>query len=131
MIWKIEFGGGGPEDVIVTTFGVASRNGFFGFNLELVSDFRWRPGMAVLIDHTALDTSELTGSDIEAIADLLVELDGRLGPALAAVVTPDAYTSGVADVSIRFASAARFRARTFPSHREAAAWIRAERPATA
>ncbi|MGZ4403214.1 MAG: hypothetical protein ACXVRI_10255 [Gaiellaceae bacterium] len=70
MNWTIEFGGD-PAEVTIETFGVASREGFIRLNIELVSDPRWRPGMAVLVDHTALDSSLLTGTDIDAISSPL------------------------------------------------------------
>jgi hypothetical protein len=122
MRWQIEFGGD-PQDVTITTGGTATREGFFGFNGELVADPRWRPGMAVLLDHSALDMTRLTCTDVEEIAGFVVELDDRLGPALAAIIAPDSYTGGVTDVSIQFVASSRLRACTFPSHERAVEWL--------
>jgi hypothetical protein len=90
---------------------------------ELASDPRWRPGTAVLVDHSALDASALTGRDVEEIAAFIVDLDDRYGPAAVALVTPDAYTEGLLDVVIRYIARARMRARTFPSRDHAAEWL--------
>jgi hypothetical protein len=128
MIWTIEFGGD-PQDVTVTTDGVASRPAFCAMVADLASDPRWRPGMAVLVDHSAMDASALTGCDIEEIAACLVDLDGRYGPASLAIVTPDAYTEGIVDVVIRYSAPSQFRARIFPSRHRAVEWLAGQRAA--
>jgi hypothetical protein len=53
VIWRIEFGGN-PQDVTITTDGIASCHRFSAMSLELVEDPRWRLGMTVLIDHSSL-----------------------------------------------------------------------------
>jgi hypothetical protein len=125
VTWTIEFGDA-PQYVTVTTYGVACRQSFCAMVAELVSDPRWRPGMAVLVDHSALDASGLTGCDVEGIAGFMVDLDDRYGPAPFAVVTPDAYTEGVLDVTIRYLARSRLRARTFPSRDRAVEWLTGE-----
>jgi hypothetical protein len=122
MIWTIEFDGG-TQDVTLTAAGIASRKGFCASYAELVQDPRWRPGMAVLVDESALDVSTLTGRDVEEIAGFIVDLDDRLGPAAFAVVAPDAYAEGLVDVLIRYLDCARLRACTFPSQNYAKEWL--------
>jgi hypothetical protein len=126
VIWRIEFGGN-PQDVTITTDGIASCHGFSAMSLELVEDPRWRLGMAVLIDHSSLDMSALTGSDVEEIAAIFVELDDRLGPSIWAVVAPDAYSEGLTHVGVRQLEPSRMLARTFPSRDRAAAWLSEQR----
>jgi hypothetical protein len=120
--WAIEFGGD-PQDVTVRTAGKASRNGFFGFNLELVADARWRPGMLVLLDHSALDTSGLSGRDVDEIAAFVLRLSGEFGSSSCAVVTPDPYARGLADVSISYVSASPLAVGTFATRAEALEWL--------
>jgi hypothetical protein len=126
VIWTIEFGGD-PQDVTVKTAGLASREGFFGFNAELAADPRWRPGMAVLLDHSALDSDALTCADIEEIADFVAHLDDQFGYAAFAIVAPDSYTAGLADVSIRYLDRSRMVARTFASRQPALDWLELQR----
>jgi hypothetical protein len=121
--WAIEFGGD-PQDVTVTTAGKASRDGFFGFNLDLVSDARWRPGMLVLLDHSALDTSELTGHDVEEIAAFVRRLSAQFGSCCCAVLTPDPYARGLADVSISYVTPSTLDVRTFATRAEVLEWLR-------
>jgi hypothetical protein len=122
VTWTFEFGGG-PQYVTVTTEGVASTQAFCAMVAELASDPRWRPGMAVLVDHSALDASALTGRDVEQIAGFMVDLDDRYGSAALAIVTPDAYTEGLLDVTMRYIARSRLRARTFPSRDRAVEWL--------
>jgi hypothetical protein len=122
VIWTIEFDGG-TQDVTLTAAGVASRMDYCASYAELVRDPRWRPGMAVLVDESALDVSTLTGRDVEEIAGFIVDLDDRLGPAALAVVAPDAYAEGLVGVLIRYLYRARLRACTFPSHGCAMEWL--------
>jgi hypothetical protein len=125
VVWTIEFVDGGPYDVVITTSGRASREGFFGFNLELVSDVRWRPGMSVLLDHSDLDTTSLTSADVEAVVELVVGLQERLGPVVCAIVAADPYSLGVAQVSVSHAEPVGSRIRTFPARAAALEWLAA------
>jgi hypothetical protein len=130
MNWTIEFGGT-PEDVVVTTHGVATREGFVGFNTDLVSDPRWRAGMSVLLDHSDLDATQLTGEDVEGIAEFIsTELAARLGPVTTAIVFPDPYGRGVAAVSVQMllSPQSTMRIRSFPSRELARDWLRAQKP---
>jgi hypothetical protein len=120
---RIEFGGE-PQDVTVITWGEADRAGFAAFNNDLVSHPEFRPGMAVLIDHSELDASLLTGADILAIADHLKRVEHRIGDGPVALVAPDAFAFGLARVSVRQAQLERLEPETFASREEALAWIR-------
>lgn len=122
MIWTIEFDGS-TQDVTLTAAGTASRKDFCASYAELVQDPRWRPGMAVLFDESALDVSTLTGQDVEEIAGFIIDLDDRLGSAAFAVVAPDAYAEGLVAVLLRYLHSARLRACTFPSHDCATEWL--------
>ena len=70
--------------------------GFFVLSSD-VTELARELGMAVLLDHSELDASCLTGRDIEEIAAFLVELDDRVGPCVCAIVARDAYTDGLAE----------------------------------
>jgi hypothetical protein len=124
--WTIEFGGA-PQDVTVITVGMASREAFMEKIDDVTSDRRWQAGMALLLDRSRLDTTPLSGRDVETVGDHLHRLGGRLGDAKVAIVAPDAYTAGVSVVMARYAAPAPFVALTFRSRDEATAWLREER----
>jgi hypothetical protein len=120
---RIEFGGE-PQDVTVTTAGDADRAGFAAFNEDLVAHPAFRPGMAILIDHSALDSVLLTGDDLAAIADHVKAIEPRFGGGPIAIVAPDAFLFGLARASVREAGFDRLAPQTFATHEEAVAWLR-------
>ncbi|MDX6414867.1 MAG: hypothetical protein QOH23_2277 [Gaiellaceae bacterium] len=122
MRHSIEFGGD-RRDVTVTTHGSATPEGFIQFNEELVDDPRFRPGMAILIDHSDLDVTPLTDVDIRAIAYCIVRLGERLGDSLAAVVAPSSLGHGLARASISFVRPTALRLETFRSADDALDWL--------
>lgn len=126
MNWTIEYGDG-PAEEAVRTSGVASRKGFIRLNHELVANPRWRPGMTVLVDHTALDTSLLTGADVDAISDAVIELDDRFGPAAIAVVAADPFMRGLSEVSARYVAPSQPVFGSFSSHDQALQWLEAQK----
>jgi hypothetical protein len=87
--------------------------------------------MAVLLDHSDLDTSQLTGDDVEDIVEFLsAELAARLGPVTAAIVSPDPYGRGLVDVSVQMLLSLEptMRIRSFPSRELACDSLRAQKP---
>jgi len=94
MDYVIDFGA--DADVVVTTSGLADPADIRRFMGEMVSDGRFQPGSSVLNDHTALDFSGLTPTDIRDISDFVSRLDEqhRFGPF--AVVVPNSFAFGLA-----------------------------------
>jgi hypothetical protein len=89
--------------------------------------------MTVLLDHSDLEASQLTGDDVEDIVEFLsAELAARLGPVTVALVFPDPYGRGLADVSVQMLLSPQptMRIRSFPSHELACDWLRAQKPET-
>jgi hypothetical protein len=83
-----------PEAAILTTSGVARVEDFLEMSQALVEHPRFRAGMPILIDHTRLDASVLTATDIRAIGEFVATIGGKLGPSSIAVVVPDKLTFG-------------------------------------
>jgi len=121
--YTIEFGGD-PRLVTITTSGPAERATFVRFREEFVSDPRFRPGMPILIDHLALDTTPLTVPDIRAIAESIARFSDRLGPSRIAIVAPDTLTFGFARMTESLANPERMRVSVFYSREEAISWLR-------
>ncbi len=127
MRHSIEFGGD-RRDVTVTTHGSATPEGFIQLNEDLVDDPRFRPGMAILIDHSDLDVTPLTDVDVRAIAYCIVRLGERLGDSLAAVVAPSSLGHGLARASISFVQPSALRFETFGSADDALDWLAGQPP---
>ena len=60
-----------PEAAILTTSGVARVDDFRMMSEALVDNPRFRAGMPILIDHTSLDASVLTATDVRAIGEFV------------------------------------------------------------
>ena len=126
MTFTLTFGGD-PQDLTITLAGHADRLGLHRLNAALSADARYEPGLAVLVDAAALDTSHLTDEALADAAGLIVERDWQTEPLAIAIVAPDAET---------FATAARYRAhlggsrsrrQVFSNEADATAWLREQR----
>ncbi len=126
MEYSIQFGGM-PEDVTITTSGLADADGLIGFVRDLVANPRFRPGMLILVDHMAIDASRLTGADVQAQARVVVELAGRLGRSKVAIVVPTPLTFGYARMYEHYAAETELESRVFYSRRDAVAWLDSHR----
>jgi hypothetical protein len=68
MGWELTWGGD-PEDLLITTWGVATLDGLDNYAREGMTDERFRPDMRLLVDHRRLDFTGLTSSDFRERAD--------------------------------------------------------------
>ena len=122
MKYTIEFGGG-PQDVTITTFGLATAEGLLDFIRELVSNPRFRPGMSILVDHMAVDARMITADDVRAQAQLVLALDEQIGPSNVAIVVPSPLAFGYSRMYEAHAAAAQVRSHVFYSRNEALEWL--------
>lgn len=122
MEHAIEFGGA-PQDVTIRTSGPATAEGLIAFVNELVADARFRPGMAVLVDHSDLDARPLTGADIRAMADVVIKLDERIGTSRVAILVPNPLTFGYARMYELHAAETQLHSRVFYSRDDALKWL--------
>jgi hypothetical protein len=123
MKHTVEFGGPGPQDVTARTSGPASAEGFLALVRAIVGDERFRPGARVLVDHTAIDPTPLTGADMREVADALERLDAVIGESAAAIVAPTALMFGFARMFESYVDRTRLRVAIFGSVPEASAWL--------
>jgi hypothetical protein len=126
--YTIDFSGS-PQDVTITTFGHASRDGLVGFVQDLVDDARYRPGMFILVDHLALDATTITGDDVRAQAERVIRLEERLGPCKLAIVVPTALAFGYARMYELHAAETQVHSRVVYTRDEGLAWLDAKRQA--
>ena len=113
------------ELAIVRTSGVASLEGFSAYLKALVSDPRWRRGMDVLSDHTALEAGHLTAGDVEALVGIHLPFTHAIGPGLCAIVSGSSLKFGLARMFEAHAfERLPFRSRIFTTVEEASTWLR-------
>jgi hypothetical protein len=125
---SLEFGGD-PQDVTLSLSGTATAEGIEAGLAELLSDPRFRPGMAVLIDNSSLDTKALGPSDIKAMADAFARAGEQLGPAAVAVLTGGTGTPGLVSLWESYSSHAKTQSRIFNQRDDAVAWLREQKRA--
>jgi hypothetical protein len=120
--------GGNPEDIRMTTHGVAQVRDFDAMWRAAVADSRWVEGMKVLVDHTRLDWTELVANDIRERAELMKQQSEAIGRQQVAFVVDDSRSlrlgrlmGYVLDWQVGFV------ARYFTSLAEARAWLREPR----
>ena len=128
MEYTIEFSGS-PQDVTITTSGPASRAGLVGFVQDLVDDPRYRPGMFVLVDHLALDASTITGDDMRAQAERVINLEEELGPCKLAIVVPTPLAFGYARMYELHTAETQIHSRVVYTRTDGLAWLDAKRQA--
>ena len=118
-----------PQRVVVETAGVAARVGFPRFLDTIVEDPRFEPGMPVLVDHSKLDMDALTTADMQAVADVVLHRNAKIGRSLVAIVTPASVAYGLTRQFTAFADLADIRVRIFGSRAEADDWLTRARAA--
>jgi hypothetical protein len=128
MDYEIRFGGD-PQDVTLTTSGVATAKDFRRMNEELVAHPAFQPSVRILVDHSELDARMLTAQDVQAIADNVSHLNDRLGSSHVAIVAPRAVTYVLTRMSELMADAPALTVATFADRPSAVAWLHEQRPA--
>jgi hypothetical protein len=107
-----------PEDVLVTTSGMASLEGLDTVVADLLDDPRYRPGLMLLFDHSRLDWSGFLPEDLVRRLHIALKEADLIGPSRIAVVT--------ADTRMREARSLRADEPTwqsFPDVRAARGWL--------
>jgi hypothetical protein len=120
--FMIEFGGE-PQDVTITTSGIADVEGSRRLTYALASDPRYRAGMLLLVDHSDLEMSRLSDLDLERIAAAITESDWNLPPRAVAIVASNLETHVRAREAVAHLGGSRSNRRVFGSREEALAWL--------
>jgi hypothetical protein len=120
--FEIEFGVG-PADIEITVSGVPTPEAFHLLNERLTGDRRFRAGLALLVDCSALDTSDLTDGGLKALSDSMAERDWLYPPAAVALIAPDDQTYEAVRSYRAHLGGSRSNRRLFTSRAEALAWL--------
>ena len=124
MEWAVTWGGD-PEDVCLTTSGVAQLTDLDALWREAVSDPRWRDGMRVLLDYRDSDWTHMSVNEIEQRAARLRDMGAQIGPQQIALVAGDlASYQAQRLVGLSLDWRVPFHARLFTSLEAAREWLR-------
>ena len=124
MEYAFEFGGGDPQDLTVTLAGCASAGGMRALVRDLMSDARFRAGMAILVDLSALDTAGLTPDEMQAMADAVSGRDWEFPAKAVALVAPSRRGFDAATLYRAHVGGSKSGREVFRSREEALAWLR-------
>ena len=127
MEYTIEFDGT-PQDVTITSNGLADEQGLVGFVRDLVSDSRFRPGMLILVDHLAVDASKVTSSALRAQAEAVIKHAEEFGDSKVAIVIPTPLAFGYSRMWESYvAGRTRIESHVFYSRAEGLEWLESTR----
>ncbi len=121
--------GGSPQDVTIMLSGVATPGGFRRFNEARLSDERFRGGLAILLDASFLDTSQMSESMFQTALEPMLEHELIEPPLALAIVAPDARTFKDAVIARAHLGGRRSHRAVFASREEALLWLEQQRRA--
>jgi hypothetical protein len=125
--FAIEFGGD-PQDVTITMSGRADVDGYRRVTEALVSDPRFRAGMAILVDQSELILTPLSGRDVLEASDPILERDWNFPPKAVALVVPSTpHALELAERGLTHMSVLGLPRRVFCSREEALPWLREQK----
>ena len=122
--FELNWDSSGPEDLLLTTRGIASAEGIAAYRQAINADARLRPDILILVDHRELDWSQMTSPQIRTESSVFQRDARPLGNATMAVVMGSTLDFGLmrmlhsqipADVEIERA--------VFYSIEDARAWL--------
>jgi len=124
MEWEVTWGGD-PEDILVVTSGVVTVEGLRAMGEVVLLDARYQPGMLALLDHTLLDWSGITSSEIRRRAVDLPDIRTRIGTTRIASVVATTVAFGLLRMLQIISNDALDNA-IFYTRDDARAWLREE-----
>jgi len=119
LVW-----GGDPEDLMVVTSGDASVEELDAMTQTALADPRFRHGMKILLDHTALRLWAMSNDDVKRRADIVRRDTERLGRQRIAFVAGSPVDYGIGRMLQGLTAATGIEGRVFDSVAAARAWLR-------
>jgi hypothetical protein len=122
--FEIEFGDrASVADLEITFSGVATPSAFRQLADTLARDPRFRAGLTMLVDLSALDTSALGDDDLQGITEPVAERDWYHPPAAVAIIAPNEKTLADARAYRAHLGGSRSRRQVFKTRTEAVTWL--------
>ena len=123
MEFEIAFVDGEVTNVHVTVSGELTVEGNQAWLEQLVTDPRWRPGMRVLLDGTALRPGDFVGRHLQAVAEPIVGHGADWGPGFCAAVVDDPTVFGLIRMWQVATREMEWQTEVFHSRAAARAWL--------
>jgi hypothetical protein len=127
MEYRIDFFSDGPQDVTITVSGAADSLGFRRGDEQLVAASQFRAGLIILVDASALDTSQLSGEELQAAIEPAAARDWRFPARAVAFLAPDPRTSKDMGLIRAHMGGSVSRRRVFESREAALEWLSKQR----
>ncbi len=121
---EIEFrGGDGPADIEETLTGVPTEADFRLLNERVMSDPRFRAGMKILVDCSALDTIGLSNQEVQSFSKHMAVRDWDYPPAAVAIIAPDDQTFDTVQAYRAHLGGSKSNRQLFRARADAIAWL--------
>jgi hypothetical protein len=115
--------GDGPADLEIAIAGVPDAESFLLLNGRLTADPRFRAGLRIVADCSALDTSGLSDEEVQSLSEQMVERDWDYAPSAVATIAPDEQTFSAVRAYRAHVGGSRSNRHLFRSRAEAIAWL--------
>jgi hypothetical protein len=126
--FEVEFrDGDGPADIEETLTGVPTEDGFRRLNERVMSDPRFRAGLKILVDCSALNTTGLTNQEVQGLSEHMLVRDWDYPPAAVAIIAPDEETSSKVTDYRAHLGGSRSNRQMFRNRADAVAWLEEQR----
>jgi hypothetical protein len=124
---EIEFrDGDGPADIEEKLTGVPTEDGFRLLNERVMSDPRFRAGLKILVDCSALTTTGLSNEQLQGFSEHMAVRDWDYPPAGVAIIAPDDQTFDAVQAYRAHLGGSASNRQLFRSRADAVAWLEAQ-----
>lgn len=124
MEFEVEFrDGDDPADIEEKLSGVPTEDGFRLMNERVMSDPRFRAGLRILVDCSALDTSGLSGEELQGLSKQMVMRDWDYPPAAVAIIAPDEDTFNKVQEYRAHLGGSKSNRQLFKNRADAVTWL--------
>ena len=115
--------GDGPADIEETLAGVPTEHGFRLLNETVMSDPRFRAGLTILVDCSALDTSGLSSEELQRLSEHMTVRDWDYPPAAVAIIAPNEGTFSTVQEYRAHLGGSKSNRQLFRNRADAVAWL--------
>jgi hypothetical protein len=124
MEFEVDFlDGDGPVDIEETLRGVPTEDGFRLLNERVTSDPRFRAGLTILVDCSALNTTGLSREDLQRLSKHMLMRDWDYPPGPVALIAPDEETFNKIQEFRAHLGGSKSNRQLFKNRADAVAWL--------
>ena len=125
MKFEVKFeDGDGPADLEMAISGAPTQEDFQLLNERLTEDPRFRAGLRILVDCSAIDATGLSSAEVQALSEPMVMRDWTYAPTAVAIIAPDEETSRAVREYRAHLGGSKSNRHLFENRAEAVAWLK-------